>query len=67
MTEPTPLPPTDKMAKDMTEAEKQAFLAKCRKLDPAPKPPPVETTKHARDLSEQERAEWLQAHRRKFR
>jgi hypothetical protein len=66
MTEPTPLPPTDKLARDMNDQEKRAFLEACRKLDAAPKPPPVETPKHARDLSESERAEWLAAHRRKF-
>jgi len=66
MTEPTPLPPTDKLAKDMTEAEKQAFLAQCRKRAAA-SPEPVEPTKHARDLSAEERAEWLANYRRKFR
>ena len=58
MTEPTI--DTPKHARDMSEAERQAFLAKCRKLDVSPKPPPVETTtRTARDMSEQERAEWL--------
>jgi hypothetical protein len=66
MTEPTQLPPTDKMAKDMTEAEKQAFLAKCRKLDASP-PKTVETpTRAAKDMSEQERAEWLANHKRRL-
>ena len=63
MTEPID---TSKRASLMSEAEKQAFLAQCRKLDAAPKPPPVETPKHARDLSESERAEWLRDHKRKF-
>jgi len=64
MTEPN----TTKMAKDMSAAERAAFIAQCKKLEGASsQSTPVETTKHARDLSAEERAEWLQAHRRKFR
>jgi hypothetical protein len=69
MTEPTSPPPIDttKMAKDMNENEKRAFLRQCRKLDAAPKPPLVEpTTRTARDMSEQERAEWLANHKRRL-
>jgi hypothetical protein len=63
MTEPIN---TSKRAANMTESERQAFLQQCRKLDAAPKSPLVETPKHARDLSESERAEWLRDHKRKF-
>ena len=56
-----------KRAANMSESERQAFLQQCRKLDAAPKPPPVETTpRTARDMSEQERAEWFSEHRKKF-
>jgi hypothetical protein len=58
---------TTKRASDMTESERQAFLAQCRKIAGAPKPPVETTQKDARDMSEHERAEWLADYRRKFR
>jgi hypothetical protein len=58
---------TSKHARDMTEAERQAFLQQCRKLGAAPKPPQLEPTKHAKDLSEQERSEWLANYRRSLK
>ena len=64
MTEPN----TTKMAKDMSAAERAAFIAQCKKLEGASsQSKPAETTKHARDLSAEERAEWLSNYRRKFR
>jgi hypothetical protein len=61
MTEP-------KLAKNMSPEEYKAKLAELRRgPPPKPVPPPVDPTKHARDLSAEERAEWLQAHKRKFR
>jgi hypothetical protein len=60
MTEPT----IDKKARDMTPEGYKAKLAELRR---GPPPPPVTLPeRHARDLSESERREWLQAHRRKF-
>jgi hypothetical protein len=57
MTEP-------KHAKDMSPAEYEATLSKLRR-GPATAAVPL-PEKHARDMSEQERAEWFQNHRRKF-
>ena len=57
---------TTKRAATMTEQEKQAFLAQCRKIAGA-SPPPVETpTRTARDMTPEQRAAWFQEHRRKF-
>jgi hypothetical protein len=69
MTEPTspPLVDTPKHARDMTPAERQAFLQQCRKLESAsPQSTPVDT-RSALDMSEKERAEWLAEHKRKFK
>jgi hypothetical protein len=54
---------TSRRAADMTEAERQAFLAKCRKLDASP-PKTVETTKLAKDMSDAEKQEWLSNYKR---
>jgi hypothetical protein len=58
---------TSKRAADMTESERQAFLQQCRKIAGAPKPPQLEPTKHAKDLSQQERDEWLANYRRSLK
>jgi hypothetical protein len=59
MTEPT------KKARDMDDAERAATLAAIKR---GPKPDPVPLPeKHARDLSEKERSEWLSEHRRRWR
>jgi hypothetical protein len=52
-------------AADMTPAQREAFLAQCRKIAGASPPPPVETpTRTAKDMSEKERAEWLANYKR---
>jgi ribosomal protein L29 len=58
---------TSKHARDMTPAERQAFLQQCRKLDAAPPKPVETTTRTARDMSAQERAEWLADYKRSLR
>jgi len=58
---------TSKHARDMNESERQAFLQQCRKLDAAPKPPPVETPASAKDMTPAQRDAWMAEHRRKFR
>jgi hypothetical protein len=67
MTESTSPPPTDKHARNMSEAEKQAFLAQARKLESAPSQSTPPDTRSARDMTEQEREEWLRDHKRKFK
>jgi hypothetical protein len=57
---------TSKNARDMSEQEKQAFLAKCRKLDAAP-PKPVETPASAKDMTPTQRDAWMADHRRRWR
>jgi hypothetical protein len=66
MTEPID---TTIRAADMTPAQREVFLAQCRKIAAAPKPPPAATTTQqaARDWSESERDEWLANYRRRFR
>jgi len=62
MTEPNE---KQKRAKDFSPAEYQAKLAELKRLAP-----PQSVTlpeKHARDMSDQEKSEWLAEHRRKFR
>jgi ribosomal protein L29 len=56
MTEP-------KLAKNMSPAEYAAKLAELRRGPPMA-PQPLLPEKHARDLSEQERAEWLSNYKR---
>jgi hypothetical protein len=56
--------PNEKRAKDFSPAEYEAKLAELRRGSPmAPQPSPE---KHARDMTERERAEWLRDHKRKF-
>jgi hypothetical protein len=62
MTEPID---TTKSARDMTPAEREAFIRQCRKLESAPPQQPVDT-RSARDMSPDERKAWMAAHRRKF-
>ena len=58
MTEPT------KRARDMDDAERAATLAAIKR---GPKPDPVPLPeKHARELTESERSEWLRKHKRRF-
>ena len=65
MTEPN----TPKMAKDMSAAERAAFIAQCKKLEGASsQSKPVETpTLAARDMTPEQREAWMAAHRRKFK
>jgi hypothetical protein len=62
MTEP-------KHARDMTADEYAATLSKLRRgpATAAPPQPVDQPERTAKTMSEQERAEWLQNHRRKFR
>ena len=64
MTDQTPLPPTDKRARDMTPEEYKSKLAELRRGQP-PGPPPL-PEKHARDMSPEERARWMADHRRRW-
>jgi hypothetical protein len=52
-----------KMARDMSEAERSEALAAIKR---GPPPIPVETTKRATEMSEQERREYLREHARRF-
>jgi hypothetical protein len=49
----------------MTEAKAAARLAEIKR-GPRPEPEPLPLGKHARELSEAERAEWLREHIRRF-
>jgi hypothetical protein len=62
MTEPN----TTKMAKDMSAAERAAFIAQCKKLESAPSQTPPDT-RSARDMTERERQEWLADYKRRHR
>jgi hypothetical protein len=64
MTEPN----TTKMAKDMSAAERAAFIAQCKKLEGASsQSKPVETPASAKDMTPDQRERWMADHRRKFR
>ena len=54
---------TEKHARDMSEAERTEALAALKRGPPAV---PVETTKRAGEMSEQERREYLREHARRF-
>jgi hypothetical protein len=56
--------PNEKRAKDFSPAEYEAKLAELRR-GPPPQPLPL-PEKHARDMSDQEKSEWLSAHRKRF-
>jgi ribosomal protein L29 len=55
-----------KHARDMTPGEREAKLAELRRGPPARPDVPL-PEKHARDLSESERQEWLSAHKKRFK
>jgi hypothetical protein len=55
--------PQPKLAKNMTPQERASALA-ILKRGPAPEPMP--TDRKAQDMTEQERAEWLREHKRRF-
>jgi hypothetical protein len=59
---------TTKSARDMTPAEREAFIRQCKKLESASssQSKPVDS-RSAKDMSESERREWLAEHKRKFR
>jgi hypothetical protein len=58
---------TEPKWKDLSDAERQAIVARCRKLAAA-SPEPVETpTGAARDWTPEQREAWMAQHRRKFR
>jgi hypothetical protein len=57
MTEP-------KHARDMTEAEREAWWSEHRRKHQSPMQPLPE--KHARDMTPEERETWWSEHRRKF-
>jgi hypothetical protein len=59
--------PMTKSARDMTPAEREAFLAQARKLEAASSQRPIDTTRSAKDMTKEEREEWLAEHKRKFR
>jgi hypothetical protein len=55
-----------KSASEMTPEEAAAALAELRR-GPKPEPPaPIPVDRHARDMSPEERAEWLRGHARRF-
>ena len=64
MTEPID---TSKRYADMTEAEREAFLQHCRKLDASPQSKPVDTTMRARDMTPAQREAWWENHARQWR
>jgi hypothetical protein len=58
-----------KLAKDMTEAERAqtlAYIIKHGRTAEPPPPPDPDAPKLAKDMSAQERSAWLAAHRRRF-
>jgi hypothetical protein len=58
--------PKHKHARDLSPAEYAATLNKLRRGQPTA-PQPVDTPQRsAKDMSEREREEWFQEHRRKF-
>ena len=57
--------PNEKRAKDSSPAEYAAKLAELKRG--APPPPVTLPEKHARDMSDQEKSEWLAEHRRRWR
>ena len=66
MTDQTPLPPTDKHARDMTPAEQEAFFAQCKKLEGASYRP-ASTAMSAKDMTPAQREEWWANHARQWR
>jgi len=52
-----------KLAKNMTPEERQAALEKLRK---GPELPPLPMDKKAKDMTADERREWLAEHQRRF-
>jgi hypothetical protein len=56
---------TEKHVSEMTEAEAAARLAEIKR-GPKPEPVPLPLGKHAKELSEAERDEWLREHRKRF-
>jgi len=52
-----------KLAKDMTDQERQAALESFKH---GPAPVPVETTKRAAEMSDLERQEYLREHKKRF-
>jgi hypothetical protein len=61
MTEPID---TTIRAADMTPAQREAFLAQCKKLESAPSQKPA-NTRSAKDMTEAERVEWWREHKRR--
>jgi hypothetical protein len=57
---------TTKHVREMTEAEAAAKLAELKR-GTMPEPEPLPLGKHASELSETERAEWLREHIRRFK
>jgi hypothetical protein len=55
-----------KHARDMTPGEREAKLAELKRGAP-PQPAVTLPEKHARDMSDQEKSEWLSAHKKRFR
>jgi hypothetical protein len=60
---PPPTDPQPKMARDMDAAERAQALAVIRR---GPIPTPIVTSKKATEMTEQERREYLQEHRKRF-
>jgi hypothetical protein len=67
MTDQTPLPPTDKLARNMTPAEQESFIRQCKKLESAPSQSTLPDTRSARNMSEQEREGWWREHKRRWK
>jgi hypothetical protein len=61
-----PIEPNEKRAKDFSPAEYEAKLAELKRGAP-PQPAVTLPEKHARDMSDQEKSEWLSAHKKRFR
>jgi len=55
-----------KHARDMSPAERDAFIAQCKKLESASAQSTPVDSRSAKDMSETERQEWLREHKRKF-
>ena len=57
-----------KHVKEMNETERAEALAALKREQPLVEPPPADpdAPKQARDMTDQERAEWLREHKRRF-
>jgi hypothetical protein len=53
-----------KLAKNMTESERQAALDEIKQR--RPELAPMDTTKKAAEMNESQRREWLAEHKRRF-